>query len=146
MGCHHWFIWTDRACRWVLAAVFLFAGLPKIVNPHEFALIIDAYGLLPEMAVMPVAYILPLAEVIAALAILRGRIEGLWSAAFMMICFIAVLSYGIHFGLDIDCGCFGPEDPEHKAFSGLRIALIRDLLLCIPMGYGFWYAYGYTSK
>ncbi len=146
MHYHRWLILIDRLCRWLLAAVFIFAGLPKILNPHEFAQIIDAYGLLPEMLILPVAYILPLAEVVAAFALLRGRVEGLWSIAVMMLCFIAILGYGIHLGLDIDCGCFGPDDPEHLAFSGLRIALIRDLLLCIPLGYGFWYSYGYRAK
>lgn len=146
MNCQNWPDWVDRLCRWLLAGVFLLAGLPKILNPEEFALIIDAYGFLPEVAVLPVAIILPVAEVVAALALLKGRIEGLWSVALMMICFIAVLGYGIYLGLDIDCGCFGPDDPEHEAFSGLRVALFRDLLLCIPIGYGFWFAYGYRSK
>ena len=45
-------------------------------------------------------------------------------AAVLLILFIAVLGYGIWLGLDIDCGCFGPGDPEHDAFSGLRTALV----------------------
>ena len=40
--------------------------------------------------------------------------------------FMAILGYGISMGLDVDCGCFGPEDPESKAFHGLRAALYRD--------------------
>ncbi len=32
-------------------------------------------------------------------------------------------------GLDVDCGCFGAEDPEAEAFHGLRTALYRDLVM-----------------
>ena len=50
-----------------------------------------------------------------------------------MVVFICVLSYGIWLGLDIDCGCFGSNEPESSAFSGLREALLRDLLLLLPL-------------
>ena len=42
---------------------------------------------------------------------------------------MAVLGYGIWMGLDVDCGCFGPEDPEAEAFHGLRLSLFRDLVM-----------------
>jgi hypothetical protein len=64
----------------------------------------------------------------------------------MLLLFIGVLSYGLYAGLDIDCGCFGPEDPEHLAFSGLRTALLRDFLFCIPVLYSFWYHYNQPTK
>ena len=53
----------------------------------------------------------------------------------MMVLFMGVLSYGIFLGLDIDCGCFGPEDPEAEAFHNLRGALFRDSLLMLAIGY-----------
>lgn len=136
----------DRGSRWLVAAVFLFAGVPKILDPLLFAKTIGAYELLPEFLLLPAAVLLPFAELVAAVLLIRRRKEGLWLTAGLMVCFIAVLSYGILLGLDIDCGCFGPEDPEHVAFSGLRTALIRDMLLCIPLLYGFWYHFKNTSQ
>jgi hypothetical protein len=56
----------------------------------------------------------------------------------MLIFFIAVLGYGIVLGLDVDCGCFGPDDPE-QAYHGLWSALIRDLGLLVPVLYLFWF-------
>jgi hypothetical protein len=38
-------------------------------------------------------------------------------------------------GLDVDCGCFGPEDPEAEAFHGLRTALYRDLFMLAAVGF-----------
>lgn len=135
------FLWLDRVGRWILAIVFLYAGVPKLADPQLFATIIGAYGLLPDSLLLPVAVLLPLAEVAAALLLFCGRREGLWLSAFMILLFLCVLGYGIFLGLDIDCGCFGPEDPEHAAFSGLRGSFIRDLMLCIPLLYGLYYHY-----
>jgi hypothetical protein len=42
-------------------------------------------------------------------------------------------------GLDVDCGCFGPEDPEAEAFHGLRLSLYRDLAMMA----GVFFIYGW---
>lgn len=139
-------VWLDRIARWLLAAVFLSAGLPKLLQPELFATIIGAYGLLPYVLLLPAAIVLPLAEVIAAVLLFMNRKEGLWLAAILLACFIGVLSYGIHLGLDIDCGCFSLEDPERQAFSGLRTALYRDLLLLIPLVYGLGHSFYNLSE
>jgi len=47
----------------------------------------------------------------------------------MLVLFMAILLYGIQLGLDIDCGCFGPHDPESRAFHSLRPALYRDFVM-----------------
>ena len=41
--------------------------------------------------------------------------------------FLLVLGYGIHAGLDIDCGCFGVNDPAGSALSSLRTSFIRNI-------------------
>ncbi|HUV78598.1 MAG TPA: MauE/DoxX family redox-associated membrane protein [Desulfobacterales bacterium] len=47
----------------------------------------------------------------------------------LLVLFIAILGYGIWMGIDVDCGCFGPEDPESEAFHGLKASLYRDLVM-----------------
>ncbi len=138
--------WIERLSRWLLAGVMIFAAIPKLADPAGFAEIISAYGLLPEFLILPAAIALPVLEVVAALLLVLGRISGLWIAALLMLLFIAVLSYGIWLGLDVDCGCFGPEDSEGKAFSNLRVALVRDLLLCVPLMYCFVHYYIFPSN
>lgn len=125
--------------RWGLGLIFLYAGVPKVINWHDFALIVNSYAIVPENLAIPAAICIAVSEVIAAIALLCGRKEGLWGITTLLLLFIGVLSYAIQLGLDIDCGCFGPEDPEHRAFSGIRMALLRDFLLCIPVLYLFWY-------
>lgn len=129
----------DLLARWGLAVVFLWAGIPKLLDPHAFAQVIGAYGLLPDPLVLPAAVLLPAAEIVIAIGLLVNRAHCLQAAAVLLVLFVGVLSYGIFLGLDIDCGCFGPEDPEHEAFAGLRLALGRDILLAIPLSFSLWY-------
>ena len=134
-----WKTCSYAVARIGLAFCFLAAGFIKILNPMTFAVTVDAFGILPGPLVLPVAVILPVIEILGAVALIfdiRGSL-GLITA--MILAFIAVLAWGLHMGLDIDCGCYGPGDPEAAAFSGIRSALERDLLMlaCAATLY-FW--------
>ena len=128
-------VWGSRI---LLAGVFLYGGIPKLLHLDDFARQVAAYGMVPEWFVAPVALILPLLEVLAAVGLLLRKDWAVYLCAFLFAVFITVLSYGIYLGLDIDCGCFAAGDPEHDAFSGLRHALIRDLFFMIPVFYLMW--------
>jgi cbb3-type cytochrome oxidase subunit 3 len=117
----------------------LAAALPKLFNIADFAAIINAYAILPGFAVTPVAVFLPLAEIALALGLIFNRVISKYLTIFLLLFFIAVLSYAVSQGLDIDCGCFGPEDPEHRAFQGLRIAIVRDVVMIFLLSYSLWY-------
>lgn len=130
-------IWVI-ACRFFLAGIFLFGGIPKLFDIDGFAQVIGAYGLLPDQLVYPFAVVLPLMEVVTAIGLIMGRPWSLVSTLLLYALFIFVLSYGILLGLDIDCGCFSTGEPEHKAFSGLRTALYRDIVFLIPLFFLFW--------
>ncbi|MBI5593201.1 MAG: DoxX family membrane protein [Deltaproteobacteria bacterium] len=118
-----------RGVRCFIAAVFLWSGISKLLDPVSFGVLIDAYGLIPKTWVMPAAILLSSLEVIAGAGLVLDIQGSLAIITGMVILFIAILSFGIHMGLDIDCGCFGPHDPEAKAFHGLRTALFRDFVL-----------------
>ena len=130
-----------RGVRYCLAAVFLWSGFSKLLDPVSFGVLIDAYGLIPKTWVMPVAILLSSLEVIAGAALVLDIHGSLAIIAGMVILFIAILSYGIHMGLDIDCGCFGPQDPEAKAFHGLRTALYRDFVMMAGVLYLYFWRY-----
>ncbi len=115
--------------RWGLAVLFIFSGLTKLVEPAQFAVLIDAYGILPEMLVMPVAVFLPIVEVLAGGCLIFNVRGSLTVITLLMVLFMIVLGYGIWLGLDVDCGCFGLEDPEARAFQGLRQAFYRDIVI-----------------
>ena len=131
--------WSYRLCRWTLGGVFIYAGGTKLVEPEIFAVLIEAYGIVPERLLMPVAIGLPLLEVIAGIGLLFDIRGSLALITGLLVLFIVVLGYGIWMGLDVDCGCFGPDDPEAEAFHGLRLSLYRDL----SMMAGVFFIYGW---
>ena len=97
--------------------------------PEIFAVLIDAYGIIPEGLLIPVAIGLPLLEVIAGIGLLFDIRGSLALITGLLVLFMMFLGYGIWMGLDVDCGCFGPEEPEAEAFHGLRLSLFRDLVM-----------------
>lgn len=124
-----------RLARWAIALLFLYAGVVKLADPQSFAIIIDAYGILPDYLIEPAAYGLPAIEVVAAIGLMADIRGSLAVIAGLLGLFIAVLGYGVWIGLDVDCGCFGPEDPEGRAYASLRPALYRDLLMALAIAY-----------
>jgi uncharacterized membrane protein YphA (DoxX/SURF4 family) len=131
--------WLYRLCRWTLGSIFIYAGGTKLLEPKIFAVLIEAYGIVPEGLLMPVAIGLPLLEVIAGIGLLFDIRGSLSLITGLLVLFMVVLGYGIWMGLDVDCGCFGPEDPEAEAFHGLRQSLYRDLAMMA----GVFFIYGW---
>lgn len=124
-----------RWIRWGLGGVFIYAGAVKLMNPSVFAVLIDAYGIVPELLLMPTAFGLIAFEIIAGIGLMADIKGSLTAITALLGLFIGVLVYGIWLGLDVDCGCFGPEDPEAEAFHGLRTALVRDLVMLAGVFY-----------
>ncbi len=112
----------------ITSLIFLWSGINKLHDPEAFAVTIGAFGIAPEILIQPVVYLLPVLEIILSFLLFFEVKGSLSSVTFLIILFIILLGYGLHIGLDIDCGCFGPEDPEKRAFSGLKAALYRDIV------------------
>lgn len=139
-------VWIYRGLRWGLALVFLYAGASKLADPYAFSIIIEAYGLIPDALLMPVAVGLPALEVMAAIGLIFDLQGSLMVIVVLLAIFILVLGYGLWMGLDVDCGCFGPEDPEGKAYASIRPALYRDCVLAggVLLLYGWRHRFGLT--
>jgi uncharacterized membrane protein YphA (DoxX/SURF4 family) len=131
--------WTYRLTRWVIGIVFLYAGATKLMAPQSFAILIDAYGLVPESLLKPLAVGLPLCEIGAGIGLILDKRGSLTAIVGLLVLFLTVLGYGIWMGLDVDCGCFGSGDPEAKAFHGLRTAFYRDLIMITGALYLYWW-------
>ena len=126
---------TYNLIRWSLGAVFIYSGGAKLLAPIPFAVLIDAYGLVPDGLLFPTAVGLAALELAAGIGLLFDIRGSLGVIAGLLAVFIAILGYGISMGLDVDCGCFGPDDPEAEAFHGLRAALYRDLVMMAGVGF-----------
>ncbi|MFZ5425835.1 MAG: MauE/DoxX family redox-associated membrane protein [Thermodesulfobacteriota bacterium] len=124
--------------RTALAVAFLWAGAVKLARPEVFAVTIDAFGILPDGLVAPLSVILPAAEIVAAVLLLFEMRGGLALSAGLLAVFIGVLAYALRMGLDIDCGCYGPSEPEREAFGSIRQALWRDLAMLCGVAFLYW--------
>jgi uncharacterized membrane protein YphA (DoxX/SURF4 family) len=124
----------------------MWSGISKLMEPTEFAVIIDAYGLIPDAYILPMAIVLPLLEMVFGLGLLL-EIRGFLAAITgLLMVFMAILSYGIWLGLDVDCGCFGPQDREFEAFHRLRPALYRDFVMIAGVVYLYFWRYYRSIK
>lgn len=124
-------LWLDRIIRLVLGGLFVTAGVIKLHDPEAFTVVIKAFGLVPVSFVDPISFILPVFEIIVGVGVIFNLPWSLHGMTLLLVLFIAILCYGMHLGLDIDCGCYGPEEPESRAFGGLRTAFYRDLFMAV---------------
>jgi hypothetical protein len=98
--------WTLRVA---LAGIYLFAAIPKILDPWAFAHAIHNFRILPAWWIPPLATTLPTLEAVAALAVLTGIFYrgGVLCVTLLSLVFAAGIGLAIARGLNIDCGCFG---------------------------------------
>lgn len=121
--------WPYRVVRAGLAAAFILAGVSKLLDLHAFGQTIKAFAILPSGLVKPVALVLPVLEIVGGLLLVCDAPIGLAIIGGLLLVFIAVVANAIRQGLDIDCGCYGPGDPEGAVYHGLRPTLWRDLFM-----------------
>ncbi|MCK4621543.1 MAG: DoxX family membrane protein [Desulfuromonadales bacterium] len=117
-----------------LAAVFIYAGFIKAIDPVTFAGQIANYQILPYAWNYLVAATLPYLELLCGvLLLLNQRVRPALLVLFVLnVIFMLALTSAIIRGFDIDCGCFKP-DAENRTTP--LMALWRDiglLLLMIP--------------
>jgi uncharacterized membrane protein YphA (DoxX/SURF4 family) len=100
--------------RIALGCVFVYAAWLKLKEPWQlFAMAVDAYGLLPQWAVIVVARTLPWAELLLGLLLISGvwlRISSA-AASLLLLGFLTMMVRSYVAGMKIDCGCFGSDDP-----------------------------------
>jgi uncharacterized membrane protein YphA (DoxX/SURF4 family) len=133
--------WLYRVLRALYAILFLYAGVNKLFDPGSFAIVIDAFGLVPDILIMPIAVALPLLEILAAIGLIVDVRSSLAVVGGLLLFFLAVVGYGIWIGLDIDCGCFGLGDPEGEAYKSLRPAFYRNIALLAGTVYLYYWRF-----
>ena len=120
--------------RFLLAAVFILAGVVKIIDPIGFARAIADYDLLPDRIVPVVAVVLPWWEVAAGVFAISGRwrIPSLTVLTGLSAVFLIVGTITFARGLSAECGCFGflseRVGPASIGFEALLLA-VGGLLL-----------------
>lgn len=117
----------------VFGLVFLAAAGFKLADLGAFRATIARFGLVLDGLVPATALTLVAAELVLGCGLVLGKRWALPGALALLILFLAVLTYGLQLGLEVDCGCFGPGEGV-----GLLQALWRDLLLLALGGVLWW--------
>ena len=128
--------WTYRVIRFILGSIFVYAGFIKLIDPKGFAQTISQYDIVPAFLLAPFAIGLPALEFLAGLGLIlniRGSLSVIFS---LLVVFTAVLGYGILNDLNVDCGCFSPEEITGR--NNLRQAFYRDLFMIAAVFFLFF--------
>lgn len=126
------------AFRFVLGFVFLFASLPKLAAPRDFARAVANYQLLPHRFVSHVARLLPALEFVAAMCLLAGVAIPVVAAmaSALLLAFAAAVAINLLRGRVIECGCGGLAAPKTIG-PGL---VARDVALAVAAAALAWSA------
>ena len=121
-----------RILDFVVAGVFIYAGVIKALDPVQFANDIDNYKLLAWPISVALAFYLPWLEIFCGLAlIVRSFYRGALSllAVLILVFTLATIAAKVR-GLDITCGCFGHAS-QNWSFPGhlvTNLAILAALL------------------
>src|SRR5213595_4038742 len=125
------FVW--RIVDLIIAAVFIYAGALKVLDPVQFAHDIDHYKILPWTIGVGLAFYLPWLEIFCGLAlILRlfycGALKIL--TALVVVFLVATIAAKVR-GLDITCGCFGhaSQNWSFPAHLALDLGILAGVIL-----------------
>lgn len=128
--------WTARTA---LAAVFVYAGVVKALDPAAFGLAIDHYRLLPHPLAAIVAVYLPWVEIMGGASLFwpRVRLGALLLLLGLCLVFCAAVASALARGLDISCGCFGNG---WESRPSLGLSLLRSMFLALIAWWLWWRA------
>ncbi|WP_237559853.1 MauE/DoxX family redox-associated membrane protein [Desulfohalovibrio reitneri] len=118
--------------------MFFAAGVLKMADVGGFTETIRAFGMVPWSLAPVLAVALPVLEVASGVGLALNYRWAHFLAAGMLLVFMAVLLRAKTLGLDIDCGCYGPSDPEAEAFASIDSSLYRDAFMLAALGLVWW--------
>jgi len=124
--------WLELAFRWILGATFIYSSYSKILAPAEFAKIIYGYDLLPAILINLITIIVPILELVIALALIQGIYPR--SAATvvnaLLSAFIILISINLIRGHAFNCGCFALQNAGSQVSSSATV--MRDFIFLAP--------------
>lgn len=128
--------------RVFLGGLFIYSSVHKIQSPHEFAIAIRGYKILPVELTNLFALVVAWSEVLAGMMLLLGIMTKRAAAAIFILLLmfdVAILTTVIR-GIAIDCGCFSSEGGHQTNYE----LVIRNLFLMAAAAMvmifdrGFW--------
>ncbi|MDP3980864.1 MAG: MauE/DoxX family redox-associated membrane protein [Chlamydiota bacterium] len=124
-----WFI-----ARIAVGVMMAYPGFSKLMEPVEnFVAIINNYGVVPHVLILPIAYVLPWIEWICGCLLIFGYMTHRMAIALAVLCFgfVMLIASALVTGVspDIDCGCFGESGGHFNLWQVLIFDSVYLLIL-----------------
>lgn len=120
----------------ILAGLFLYSGIVKVIDPYNFQLSVASFQLVPKSLIPFVVGTIPWAEIIAGILLFPKRTTGGATTTITALClgFALFYAYAWNMGIQPKCGCFGNNplleaSPPQGVLRALAIAALSGLLL-----------------
>lgn len=123
----------DLGARLVVAAVLLWAAVPKVRDPAAFVESIENYHLVGDVIATWTAALLPWVEIVVGVALATNvRARGAaFVAGGMFVVFAAAMAQAIFRDINLDCGCFGSALAAQVTWWSVLRNVVLTLLAAI---------------
>lgn len=126
--------------RVLIGALFVAAGASKVGHFNDLAAAIAGFRILPEVAVGPLAVLLPFFEIALGLYLIVGLFTRAAAAvgAAQLTIYAAAIASAVVRHIPANCGCFGPQDTARADWPHV----LADLALAAVCALVAWRAPG----
>lgn len=124
-----------NAAAAIIALTFLFAAVPKLIDPGSFAADILNYRVLPEPLVGHAALYVPAFELVIALGLLWPRYQrgAALLSTVMLVVFAGAMAQARVRGIDLSCGCFGAAFESKVSWWTVARSSLLASIAAIPL-------------
>ena len=119
--------------RLALGGLFIAAAIPKIVAPHEFAIAIYHYQMVPHLWINGMAIFLPWLELALGACLIIApplRRGSAFLLLVLLVIFTTAIGAALYRGIDITCGCFSVSGKGHH-IGWLNLARNAALMVAV---------------
>jgi putative oxidoreductase len=127
--------WLALSARIAIAGVFLWAALPKLIDPGVFAADVQNYRVVPDAWASHIALLVPVFELVLALGLLLPSYHR--GAALLASCLLLVFSVAMAQarmrGIDLSCGCFGAAFEAKVSWLTVTRSALLGTVAAVPL-------------
>jgi putative oxidoreductase len=127
--------------RLLLGCMFVFASFGKIYHPHQFAISVRAYEIVPVSISNLFAIATSWSEMVTGVLLILGLLtrKAAGSACLLLLMFTAAIATVTVRGMVIDCGCFGSDGATTgPLLLGRNLILLAAAFIVLRFNDGTW--------
>lgn len=135
--------WLNLVLRLFIGGMFVYAALPKVMDPYAFAVSIRAYKIIPFALSNFAALAMSWSELITGLMLIFGVLTRKAAGAIFLLLgvFAVAIATTVVRGMVIDCGCFGSDGGASTSW----LLIARNILLLAATAVVMIYSDGFLS-